>query len=131
MPKKVILWLMVSLILPVALVGCAKRGATDTTDSAGGATTTVNVSMTEMQFEPSTLTAPHGASVTVKLKNVGVVPHDFTIDSVLGKQVHDVIGPGKSDNVTFAVPEQPGTIVFYCSQPGHRQAGMEGKIIVK
>jgi uncharacterized cupredoxin-like copper-binding protein len=32
---------------------------------------------------------------------------------------------------TLAVTLKPGTYKFYCSVPGHRQAGMEGTLEVK
>jgi len=35
---------------------------------------------------------------------------------------------GAKDQATF--PLQPGTYTFYCDIPGHRQAGMEGHIVV-
>jgi uncharacterized cupredoxin-like copper-binding protein len=32
--------------------------------------------------------------------------------------------------VTFSFEAQPGTFTFYCSIPGHREAGMEGELKV-
>ncbi|MCW3065735.1 MAG: hypothetical protein JWN32_2907 [Solirubrobacterales bacterium] len=36
---------------------------------------------------------------------------------------------GKSANLTADL--KPGTDAFYCSVPGHRQAGMQGTLTVK
>jgi plastocyanin len=32
---------------------------------------------------------------------------------------------------TLSLNLKPGTYTFYCSVPGHRMAGMEGKLVVK
>jgi plastocyanin len=36
-----------------------------------------------------------------------------------------------ADHLTHAVTLQKGTYTFYCSVQGHRQAGMEGKIVAE
>jgi plastocyanin len=71
--------------------------------------------------------------------NAGQVTIDFTNDSSLQ---HDVTldGPGVEDESTDTISGgstsktfdlQPGTYTFYCSVDGHRDAGMEGKLVVK
>jgi uncharacterized cupredoxin-like copper-binding protein len=64
--------------------------------------------------------------LTIESKNAAPIPHDIVID---GKgNGAEVSGGGVSKfTATFA----PGTYTFYCSVPGHRQAGMEGKLVVK
>ena len=37
-----------------------------------------------------------------------------------------VLGPGKSETITFTAPEEPGDYPFVCSFPGHTPAGMRG-----
>lgn len=38
---------------------------------------------------------------------------------------------GKSTEVCFSVGEdQSGVYSYFCTQPGHRQAGQEGKLVI-
>lgn len=42
-----------------------------------------------------------------------------------------LLGPRKSDEVTFKVPETPGEYTFLCTFPAHYQVGMKGVLIVR
>lgn len=43
--------------------------------------------------------------------------------------LHVAAEAGRVVDITFT-PEQPGEYVFYCTVAGHRQAGMEGRLVV-
>ncbi len=43
--------------------------------------------------------------------------------------LHVAAEAGRVADITFT-PEQSGEYVFYCTVAGHRQAGMEGKLVV-
>ncbi|HXF37257.1 MAG TPA: multicopper oxidase domain-containing protein [Actinomycetota bacterium] len=75
-------------------------------------------------FLPPSLHAP-GPEVRIALVNDDPMPHDFTIDE-LGVKV--ALDPGATATARF--PADPGTYTFYCSIPGHREAGMEGTLVV-
>jgi plastocyanin/predicted small secreted protein len=64
--------------------------------------------------------------LTVKMGNKSGTPHNIVID---GKGKGPEVSGGKvsSFSATFA----KGTYTFYCSVPGHRAAGMQGKITIK
>ena len=63
------------------------------------------------------------------LENKGKIDHDLVVQ---GPGVDDaktpVIGAGKS--ATLKVDLKRGTYDFYCSVPGHKQAGMDVKVKV-
>ena len=42
-----------------------------------------------------------------------------------------LLGPRKSDEVTFTAPAKPGKYVFLCSFPAHFAAGMRGVLVVQ
>jgi uncharacterized cupredoxin-like copper-binding protein len=86
---------------------------------------TLSVTASEFKFEPSQLTAPAGQDVTISLTNGGTVEHDLVIDEA-GLKIH--VQPGET--ATGTVNLQAGTYTFYCSIPGHREAGMEGTLTV-
>jgi plastocyanin len=67
--------------------------------------------------------------VTIQSKNPSSTPHDISIEGngVNGKG--PVVTGGKVSS--FKVTLKPGTYTFFCSVPGHRQAGMQGKLTVK
>jgi mono/diheme cytochrome c family protein len=64
--------------------------------------------------------------ITVKMANKSGTPHDIVID---GKGKGEVVQNGAVSqfNADFAA----GSYTFYCSVPGHRAAGMQGKLVVK
>jgi nitrite reductase (NO-forming) len=75
-----------------------------------------------------TLQAKTGDIVTINLMSGDGAEHnialpDFNVDSP------HVVGIGKTISVTFGV-DRPGSFAYYCTLPGHRQAGMEGKLEV-
>lgn len=130
MLKRVGVFLVVSVFLVGLLAAC---GGSSGSDNSGGGSSgnTVTITETEMKFTPNTFTVKAGETVTVKLENKGTVMHDFTIDNIDGKKVQHPLDPGKSGTVTFTAPSQPGTVEFYCSQPGHKAAGMVGTMTVQ
>jgi plastocyanin len=64
--------------------------------------------------------------ITVKMTNKSGTPHDIVID---GKGKGEVVQGGGTSQ--FSADFAAGTYTFYCSVPGHRQAGMQGKLTVK
>jgi nitrite reductase (NO-forming) len=78
--------------------------------------------------ENPVLTADPGDTVEITLTNADNILHDFVIDefSVHSEQIQDL---DSKATVTFTVGEA-GEYDYYCSLPGHRQAGMEGVLRV-
>jgi plastocyanin len=74
----------------------------------------------------STKATASAGPLTVRSPNESSTPHDIVIDGKgEGKQVS---GGGTSE---FKATFTPGTYTYYCSVPGHRQAGMQGTLTVK
>ena len=100
--------------------------------STGAATTSASIAA-----DPSGMLKYNTTSLTVKagtdkfsFTNKASLAHNFTIQGSNGK----VIGatPTFSGSTkTLTVKLKPGTYTFYCSVPGHRQAGMQGTLTVK
>ena len=61
----------------------------------------------------------------VDMPNESGVPHNIVID---GKGESRVVEQGSA---TFTARFTPGEYTYYCSVPGHRDGGMEGKLTVK
>jgi plastocyanin len=82
-----------------------------------------------LAFTEDKLTAKAGKD-TINFTNSSPVPHDVVIESSSGEEIGgtEVISEG-SDSAEVEL--EPGTYTFFCSVPGHRQAGMEGTLTVK
>jgi uncharacterized cupredoxin-like copper-binding protein len=81
----------------------------------------------QLSFDTKQLSAKAG-KVTFTLTNAAPLEHNLTIaqgSTVLGATPTFT---GGSKAVTLNL--KPGTYTFYCSVPGHRQAGMEGTLSV-
>jgi plastocyanin len=82
----------------------------------------------QLAYVTSKATAQAGP-VTLESKNPSSTPHDISIE---GNGLNDkgpVVQNGKVSSVKVTL--KAGTYTYYCSVPGHREAGMLGKITVK
>lgn len=71
-----------------------------------------------------------GDIVHINLVNGDGMPHDF-YQPDLDIKTDYVVKIDDKVEIVFEVGDlQPGTYSYYCTVPGHRQAGQEGKLIV-
>jgi plastocyanin len=108
---------LVGLALAVTLagVGCSSS-------SGGGGSNTVEQGANgQLVFSPTTVTAKQGATLTIK--NVGSVPHTFT---VTGQGIDITNDTGQTHQVTLSLG--PGTYPFVCRF--HESSGMTGTLTV-
>lgn len=78
-----------------------------------------------LKYVQTTLTTTAGA-VDIAFTNDSSVPHDVTIE---GKGSSEIISGGKTSDLKISnLPA--GTYTYYCSVPGHEQAGMKGTLTV-
>jgi uncharacterized cupredoxin-like copper-binding protein/mono/diheme cytochrome c family protein len=97
------------------------------TDAAGDTGAQVVVDMGEMYFQPMEIKIPANTAVTILGRNVGVAPHNFELTGQ-GVSVDFVAGEEK----LIDIPALPaGEYEFICNVPGHKEAGMVGKLIVE
>jgi plastocyanin len=107
-------------------------GAAESESNSGGSGSTVSFEADpggELAYTTTKATAKAG-QVTVDFKNPQALTHDVQIEDVQGKEVGgtELIASGE-DSTT--VDLKPGTYTYFCSVPGHREAGMEGTLTVK
>jgi plastocyanin len=80
-------------------------------------------------FEPNGLEAQPG-SLTIDYTNPSSVPHSIAVATANGNVLGET-QPGTNDEQTLQIPQlAPGKFIFYCTVPGHREAGMEGDLTV-
>jgi plastocyanin len=82
----------------------------------------------QLRFTTKDLSAKAG-TVTVSFTNASPLPHNITI--ALGMRVLGATSTFQGGTRRLSLKLAPGSYVFYCSVPGHRQAGMEGKLTVQ
>jgi uncharacterized cupredoxin-like copper-binding protein/mono/diheme cytochrome c family protein len=80
----------------------------------------------DIAFQPKEVEIPSDADVSILLPNLGVTPHNFSIDA-LGVSVD--IAPGETKEVKVNAPA--GQYEYYCNVPGHKEAGMVGTLIAR
>jgi plastocyanin len=112
--------------------GGEASGGGEAEGGSAGSASAVDINAVEgsdLAFEQKDVDATAG-QVTVNFTNPQAIPHDVDIEDGSGEDVGEteLITEG-SDSVK--VDLKPGTYTFFCSVPGHREAGMEGTINVK
>jgi uncharacterized cupredoxin-like copper-binding protein len=98
--------------------------------ASGGATTALKLAANPtglLKYDTSSLSAKAG-TVSITMTNMSPLEHNVTVaqgTTVLGA-TPTFIGGSK----TLTLSLKPGKYTFFCSVPGHRQAGMEGTLTV-
>jgi uncharacterized cupredoxin-like copper-binding protein len=82
----------------------------------------------QLAYQFAAATAPAGA-VDIKSVNKASTPHDIAIQGNGADAKGKVVSNGGVSEVKANL--KPGTYTFYCTVPGHEQAGMKGKLTVK
>ena len=68
--------------------------------------------------------------VTIEFVNPQALTHDVLIEAANGEEVVKT-GLIYDGTYTMNTELKPGTYTYYCSIPGHREAGMEGTLTVE
>lgn len=133
--------LLVAMATAAVLAGCGGGGgssdttaeteATSATGGGGGGGGALAIAAADSGLAYSTDTATTTAgNVTVDFDNPQPIAHDVAFENDSGETVGQtaIVTDGKDSAV---VDFEPGTYTFYCTVPGHREAGMEGTLTVK
>ena len=116
------------LVLALAVTAC---GGGEGSPSSGGGGSTLKVDADPdgaLKFAQGALTAKAG-KVTIDFTNASSLPHDVKIEQD-GKQLGGTPVVTNKD-ATAEVELEAGDYTYYCSVPGHREAGMEGELTVQ
>lgn len=91
--------------------------------SADAAAPALTVEAVDIAFKPTELSVKANTPTALTITNTGAAVHDFSIDE-LGIKVD--LNPGESKTIEINAPA--GTYQYYCSIPGHKEAGMVGTL---
>ena len=135
------------LVIVALASGCTgKDGAEDATGTTSNGVQQRTVALSELKFEPATLTVRAGPPVRLTVKNAGTAEHDLVIAGLPATGVKNAadahrasMQPGmimadtkpKSQAEIAFTPMKAGTYEIYCSYPGHKDGGMKGTLIVE
>jgi len=142
--------LLVLALASVALVACGGSDNSTTTsasETSGGAATEGSEksgggesgggSTVDFEADPSgelayttTEATAKAGKVTIDFNNPQGLTHDVAIEDEGGETVGQTDLIAEEETSTTA-NLKPGTYTFYCTVPGHREAGMEGTLTVK
>jgi plastocyanin len=142
---------LVLAIAALALVACgsSSNSSSSTTETSGGESQagqgsaakeeTGGGSASSLKFEADPngelayttdhMTAKPG-KVTIDFKNPQSLDHNVAIENSKGEEIArtELVADG-SESTTANL--KPGTYHYFCTVPGHREAGMEGTLVVK
>lgn len=125
MKTKFVFWMTVisaMVIIVLAGTGCQSQQA------AASQVADITVVTSEFKFNPDTITVHAGQHVRVTLDNTkGTLKHDFHQPDL---NLHAEVDAGKKTVFEFT-PTKVGTFDLTCDVPGHKDAGMVGKLIVQ
>jgi uncharacterized cupredoxin-like copper-binding protein len=132
--------LLALALASLALLACgsSNSGSSETSGEESAATETQGGGATvafeadpggELAYTTKTAATKAG-QVTVEFNNPQSLTHDVAIEGPSGEVVGktELIASG-SDSTTVNL--KAGTYHFFCTVPGHREAGMEGTLTVK
>lgn len=86
----------------------------------------IQVNATSFAYDPDEITVSVGEDVAIVLSSDDLL-HDFVMDEI---DVHVAADRGETAEGGLRA-DTAGEYTFYCTVPGHRDAGMEGTLIVE
>jgi plastocyanin len=145
--KKVVA-LLALVLSAIALVACGDDNGTTTTTTTdtggeaangaatgggggGGSTVALEADPGGQLAYTTTAASAKAGDVTIDFNNPQPVPHDVVVEDSAGAEVGKTELIDSSSTSATLQGMKPGTYTFYCSVPGHREAGMEGTLTVK
>jgi len=81
----------------------------------------------QLSYNTKQLSA-HAGPIAITMTNMSPLEHNVTV--ARGSTVLGATPTFKGGARTLTLTLKPGTYTFYCSVPGHRQAGMEGTLTI-
>ena len=150
--KKTIVSLLALVFASLALVACGGGGDNTDTGAAaptpaqtgggggggggGGKVAGAHTSLTvkadpsgQLSWTPTELTAKPG-QVAITLDNPAPIQHDISLHGNGVDVKSDLVSNGGTGTVIVA-NIKPGTYEYFCTVPGHKEAGMDGTLTVK
>lgn len=118
--RKLLPLLVLSLIVLAASTAHAGSGS--------GRTLFLKADKTALKFDKTILKAEAGR-VTIVMSNPAPMPHNVAVKGHGVKMLGKVVFAGGRSVLTVTLKR--GTYEFYCSVPGHEQAGMKGTLVVR
>lgn len=131
--------LIAGLAVAIVAAGCSSTGSS-------APAKTLELTAKDTAFATKEITVEKGKPVKLVFTNQDSQLHDFSVDKIPVKakaehgdghdmgakkpDLHVSADAGKTGEVEFT-PTQAGTYTFYCTVPGHKDAGMVGSLIVK
>lgn len=139
--------LLLAGLAVVLFAGCGGDAPDRSTDGTSATSQVLTVKMSELKFEPASITVQMGQPVRLTAQNVGTADHDWVIRNLPATGVKNRAGddhgatmqagmimadtkPGRAATIEFT-PTTTGTFDIYCSKPGHTEAGMTGVLRVE
>ncbi len=149
MTRKLIITFAALAVAALALAACGSDDGTTSTDTAAATTETTAETTAptgggagaggtikigadpggQLAYTTGDLETKAG-TVTIEFDNPAAVSHDVRIEDSSGSDLGGTSVITESSE-TAEVELEPGTYTYFCSVPGHRQAGMEATLTVK
>ena len=119
--------------LVVVLAGCGGSSGGSKTVAAssggGGGGQTIQVKESEYKLTPSSFTVSKPGTVTFEVTNAGQIDHALEVEGNGVEEKTSTISAGSSAKLTVDLSKN-GTYEMYCPIDGHRDMGMEAKLVV-
>jgi uncharacterized cupredoxin-like copper-binding protein len=108
--------------------GLSSAASSAVSGAAEGHVVEIDVAASGLAFVTTSATASAGP-VVIRSMNPQSTGHDIALKGNGVDETGDIVSDGGVSTITIA-DLQPGSYTFYCSVPGHEQAGMKGTLTV-